>query len=129
LHRLGLAELETINADMVTLGKSLFGDDTLAAIVTRLRSDRSLYFDTPDQIITAARQALDAARARTPEYFGILPGADCVVTPIPEYEAPYTTIAYYRQPHADGSKPGEYFINTYQPETRPRFEMQVLDYH
>ena len=129
LHRLGLAELEVINADMVALGQKLFGDRDLAAIVDRLRSDRSLYFDTPDQIMTAARQALDAARARTPDYFGILPGADCVVTPIPEYEAPYTTIAYYRQPHAGGSKPGEYFINTFQPETRPRFEMQVLAYH
>jgi uncharacterized protein (DUF885 family) len=131
LHRLGMSEIEAINREMVTLGQKLFGEAgaTLAAIVNRLRSDRALYFDTPDQVQAAARQALDAARARTPEYFGILPGADCVVTQIPEYEAPYTTIAYYRPPHADGSKPGEYFINTYAPETRPRFEMQVLAYH
>jgi len=133
LHRLGMAEIEAVNREMVALGQKLFGEAgttmTLAAIVNRLRTDRSLYFDTPDQVMAAARQALDAARARTPEYFGIRPGADCVVTAIPEYEAPYTTIAYYRPPHADGSKPGEYFINTYAPETRPRFEMQVLAYH
>src|SRR5690606_21109321 len=77
----------------------------------------------------AAREALGAARARVPEYFGVLPRTDCVVVAIPDYEAPYTTIAYYRTPHADGSKPGEYFINTYAPETRPRFEMQVLAFH
>jgi uncharacterized protein (DUF885 family) len=133
LHRLGMAEIEAINREMVALGQKLFGGPeatmTLAAIVNRLRTDRGLYFDTPDQVMAAARQALDAARARTPEYFGILPGADCVVTAIPEYEAPYTTIAYYRSPHADGSKPGEYFINTYAPASRPRFEMQVLAFH
>jgi uncharacterized protein (DUF885 family) len=132
LHRLGMSEIEAINREMVALGKKLFGETdaaTLAAIVNRLRTDRALYFDTPDQVMEAAQKALDAARARMPEYFGILPAADCVVTPIPEYQAPYTTIAYYRQPHADGSKPGEYFINTYAPETRPRFEMQVLAYH
>ena len=47
----------------------------------------------------------------------------------PDYEAPYTTIAYYRQPHFDGSKPGEYFVNTYKPETRPRYEAEVLAFH
>jgi uncharacterized protein (DUF885 family) len=133
LHRLGMTEIEAINREMVALGQKLFGAPgtalTLADIVARLRSDRALYFDNPDQIMAAARQALDAARARVPEYFGVLPAADCAVTEIPAYEAPYTTIAYYRQPHLDGSKPGEYFINTYQPETRPRFEMQVLAFH
>lgn len=131
LHRLGLAEIEAINAEMVALGRKLFGapDLDLAAIVTRLRTDRALYFDSADQIMAAAREALGAARARVPEYFGVLPRTDCVVVAIPDYEAPYTTIAYYRTPHADGSKPGEYFINTYAPETRPRFEMQVLAFH
>jgi uncharacterized protein (DUF885 family) len=129
LHRLGMSEIASINAEMVALGQKLFGEAELAAIVNRLRTDPELYFETSDEVMAAARQALDAARARTPEYFGILPEADCVVTAIPAYEAPYTTIAYYQPAHADGSKPGEYFINTHAPETRPRFEMQVLAYH
>src|ERR1700753_241342 len=44
-------------------------------------------------------------------------------------EAPYSTIAYYRQPHYDGSKPGEYFVNTSQPTTRPRYELEALTWH
>jgi len=64
-----------------------------------------------------------------PKAFGVLPKADCVVSIIPDYEAPFTTIAYYREPHYDGTKPGEYFVNTYQPETRPRFEFEALSWH
>ena len=51
------------------------------------------------------------------------------MTPIPDHEAPYTTIAYYSPPHADGTKPGEYYINTYAPTTRPRHEAEVLAFH
>ena len=64
-----------------------------------------------------------------PRFFGTLPKASCIVRPIPEYEAPFSTIAYYQGPNPDGSKPGEYFINTYAPETRPRAEARVLAYH
>jgi uncharacterized protein (DUF885 family) len=47
---------------------------------------------------------------------------------VPDYEAPFTTIAYYR-PLVPGEQPGYYYVNTYAPETRPRFEAEVLAFH
>jgi uncharacterized protein (DUF885 family) len=129
LHQLGLKEVERINGEMRELGERLFGTRDLAAIIERLRTDEELYFGSEEEIVETAEQAVAKAREAMSEAFGILPQADVVVVPIPDYEAPFTTIAYYRAPHADGSKPGEYFINTYEPETRPRFEAEVLAYH
>ncbi|HLU65887.1 MAG TPA: DUF885 domain-containing protein [Kofleriaceae bacterium] len=136
LHRIGLDEIARINRDMVALGRELFGDrvprgddGALAAILHILRTDRSLYYASAAEVMAGAEEALAAARARIPDFFGRLPRADCVVVPVPDYEAPFTTIAYYREPHFDGSKPGEYFVNTYKPEVRPRFEMQALTFH
>ena len=129
LHELGLSEVERINAKIEKLGEELFDTRDRAAIIERLRTDDSLYFDSEEEIVETAERAVAAAREAMGEAFGILPEAEVVVVPIPDYEAPYTTIAYYRRPHADGSKPGEYFINTYEPETRPRFEAEVLAYH
>jgi len=129
LHEFGMTEVERINAEMRTLGKELFGTDDLAAIIEHLRTDRTLYYEDAPSILAKAREAVARARAALPRFFATLPRAEVVVAPTPEYEAPYSTIAYYRQPHADGSKPGEYVINTFKPEVRPRFEMEVLAYH
>ncbi len=129
LHALGLAEIARTDKEIAELGKRVLGTPTLAATIARLRDDRSLYFDNREQLLAAAQHALDAAKAAVPRYFSVLPKTDCIMREIPSYEAPYSTIAYYRQPHYDGSKPGEYFVNTFKPETRPRFELEALTFH
>jgi uncharacterized protein (DUF885 family) len=129
LHALGLAEIARSDAEIARLGKALFGSADLAATIKKLREDKTLYFTSREEILAVAQRSLDRARAAIPRYFAVLPKTDCVMREIPEHEAPYTTIAYYRQPHYDGSKPGEYFVNTYKPETRPRFELEALTWH
>jgi uncharacterized protein (DUF885 family) len=129
LHDLGLQEIDRVNTEMIALGENLLEVDGLPAILEVLRTKPELYFGNKKQILEAATKALDAARTAMPRYFGITPKTDVGVVAIPDYEAPFTTIAYYRPPHYDGSKAGEYFINTYEPRTRPRFELQVLTYH
>jgi uncharacterized protein (DUF885 family) len=129
LHQKGREEIERINKEMQALGSKLFGTDDLGKILEKLRGDKSLYFKSDKEIEETAQRALDAARARIKDYFGILPKADCIVARIPDYEAPFTTIAYYRQPASDGSRPGKYFINVYQPETRPKYEAEALAFH
>ena len=62
-----------------------------------------------------------------PEWFGRLPELPRAADP--DYEAPYTTVAYYRPGAAEADRIGAYFINTHAPETRPRFEAEVLAYH
>jgi uncharacterized protein (DUF885 family) len=129
LHDMGQAEIACTDRVLAELGQRVLATPDLASTIARLREDTSLYFQTREEILAAAQQALDRAKAAIAGYFAVLPRVDCVMREIPDYEAPYSTIAYYRQPHYDGSKPGEYFVNTYKPETRPRFELEALTWH
>jgi uncharacterized protein (DUF885 family) len=126
-HAAGLRALEGIHAEFRDLGERTFGTRDLGAIFTRLREDPALRFTTEDEVQAKAEQALARARETMPRAFGILPQQDCVVVRIPAHEAPYTTIAYYRQPTPE--EPGRYYVNTWQPTTRPRHEAEVLAYH
>ncbi len=129
IHRIGLAEVDRIDAEMAALGSSVLGEASLGRVLDRLRTDQGLYFSTRDEVFAKAESALERARAAIPDWFGILPRAGCEVVRMQAHEEKHSTIAYYRQPAVDGSRPGQYFINTWAPETRPRYEAEALAYH
>jgi uncharacterized protein (DUF885 family) len=129
LHKLGLAEIERTDRELAALGKTALHTNDLKSTIAKLREDRALYFTSREELLAAAQKQLDMAKAAIPRFFAVLPRTDCVLREIPAYEAPYSTIAYYREPHFDGSKPGEYFVNTYKPETRARYELAALSAH
>ncbi len=129
VHRIGLAEVERIDRELTELGGRVLGVRGLAAVLDRLRGDRSLYFSSGDEVFAKAETALARARDAIPGWFGLLPLADCTVVRMGAHEEKHSTIAYYRQPAVDGSRPGQYFINTWAPETRPRYEAEALAYH
>lgn len=124
----GVAELARIHAEMRVLGGRLFGTEDLPTLFQRLRTDPDLYFQRAEDVEAYAREALAAAEAAVPRVFDRLPETRCEVRPIPDYEAPFTTIAYY-MPAVPGEAPGYYYVNTYAPQTRPRYEAAVLAFH
>jgi uncharacterized protein (DUF885 family) len=129
LHRTGLREVERIDAEFADLGARLLGTGGVGEALARLRDDPSLHFGTREEIREVAERSLDRAREALPPWFGILPQAPCVVVPMGPHEEEHGTIAYYRQPAPDGSRPGQYYVNLSAPETRPRYEAEALAFH
>ncbi|MEM7306224.1 MAG: DUF885 domain-containing protein [Planctomycetota bacterium] len=129
VHEFGLAEVARIRAEMADIGERVFATRNVDEIQRRLRSDPAMHFGTAEEVRAKADESLRRATAAMGEYFGILPQAPCVVREIPIHEAPNSTIAYYEAPEAGGGRPGIYYVNTYKPETRPRYEAEVLAFH
>ena len=129
LHAIGLEEIRRIDAEFVELGARRLGTDGLAATLKALREDPALHFTTREEVAAVAKASLDRANSAIGEWFGRLPKAPCEVVVTPAHEEKHSTIAYYREPAADGSRPGRYYINTHAPETRPRYEAETLAFH
>jgi uncharacterized protein (DUF885 family) len=129
LHATGLAEVDRIRDELAALGERTLGTAGVPEIQGRLRSDPALHFGTSDEVLDAAVRALARANEAIPAWFGILPRAVCEVVVMGAHEEAHSTIAYYRQPPEDGSRPGQYYVNTGAPETRPRYEAEALAYH
>ncbi len=129
LHAIGLVEVTRIDAEMSALGARVLGTASLAETLAALRSDRSVHFASGEEIVEVAQRSLARAQDAIPAWFGRLPRAHCEVVRMLPHEERHTTIAYYREPAQDGSRPGRYYVNTYAPETRPRYEAEALAFH
>lgn len=129
VHRIGLDEIAALEDEYRTMAAPLLGTDDISEIYQRLRTDPALRFDTPEQVREQAERALARAQEASPGWFGLLPGAPCVVIPIPDVGAEESPLAYYLPPAGDGSRPGMFFINLSEPTTRTRFESEALAFH
>ncbi|MBA2530431.1 MAG: DUF885 domain-containing protein, partial [Euzebyales bacterium] len=129
LHTAGLDAVEALGEEYRDIGGAALGTRDLAEIYGRLRDDPALRFSTSAELRTAAEQALDRAQAAVGDVVGRLPRTPCVVEEMLDHEVKDGTIAYYQPAAVDGSRPGAYYVNTWAPETRTRFEAEALAFH
>jgi uncharacterized protein (DUF885 family) len=129
VHRIGLDELEAIEAERKEIARSAgFGDDTAAY---RASLD-ALPGNTPaskDELVTRATEDIERAMAAAPRFFGVLPRAGVDVRPVEEYKEKDAPFAYYYPPAADGSRSGIYYANGYDLPSRKYTKLASTTYH
>src|SRR6266540_2766672 len=126
IHRIGLDLLDGLHAEFAEFGGRALGASSVPEVLGRLRDDPSLRFETAEEILAAAGDALRRAEEALPEAFLAYQIAPCQVEAIDPVEAKDAVLGYYLPPSADGARPGIFEVNTYAPASRTRFEYDAL---
>ncbi len=129
IHRIGLDETTALADEYRSIGSGVFATDDLGEIFHHLRSDEDLRYANRAEILDAAADSLARAKAIMGDWFGILPRADCVIEPVPEFMETAMPPAYYWPPSPDGARPGTFYVNTHNPTEQSRIEAQAIGYH
>ncbi len=129
LHRTGHDEIDRIDREIVELAGRTLGVSSLGLALSALRADPGLFFASRREVFDKAAASLERAREVAPRWFGRLPLASCVILEMPAHEEDHVGAAYYRPSAEDGSRPGQYVVNTSNPQDRPRYEAEALAYH
>jgi uncharacterized protein (DUF885 family) len=129
IHRIGLAEVKRIRAEMDKIIAALGYQGSFQEFTRYLRTDPKFFYTDPTDLLHGYMVIAKSIDPNLVTLFGKLPRTPYGVRAIPDTSAPNSTTAYYQPLAADGSRPGYYYVNLYKPEARPKWEMAVLTSH
>ncbi|HJP70471.1 MAG TPA: DUF885 domain-containing protein [Candidatus Limnocylindria bacterium] len=128
VHAFGMADLDSIEAEMDEIAHRL-GHADRRALRSALLEDASNHTSDPEALVRLAQDQTDRAYAAAPRYFGRIPSANCYVKAVEPYREAESPPAFYMPPTIDGSRQGQYYINTYQPEDRQLHRIAAITFH
>jgi uncharacterized protein (DUF885 family) len=129
IHKIGLAEVERISAEMNALMKSVGFTGNFAAFLQFLRTDPRFYAKTPEELLEKASRIAKRADGKLPSLFKTLPRLPYTVEPVPAEIAPKYTSGRYVSPAEGSTQPGIYWVNTYMLQSRPLYNLTALTLH
>jgi uncharacterized protein (DUF885 family) len=128
IYRLGIATVEELEDEMRAIAIRSLGTSDVSRLLERLRSDTAFTFHTREEMLARARETLERARGAIPRWFGRLPRAPVVVEPYPAFRE-RQSVGEWNPPAEDGSRPGIYYLSTYDPRHKARADLEPLTFH
>lgn len=129
IHDAGHVMLREVNERISVIARRLGKTCSPREFVKALQSDPTSFATSREQLLRAYAAAFERATAALPRMFGRLPRTPCEIRPIEPFAEKDAPGAYYLPPPSDGSRPGIFYANTYDPCSRALNEVETLTYH
>lgn len=128
IHELGLKQIDQIEQEMLALAHKL-GFKDLASLNEHIKSDRSLYATSGQQLLDLYSNYIREMEPELPKLFGRLPRSKLVAIPMEAARSKNAVPADYAEGTADGSRPGHINVNEWDPEHRLLLNVEAIAYH
>jgi uncharacterized protein (DUF885 family) len=121
IHAVGLKEVESIHAEMLTAMKASGFAGTFPEFLQYLRTDPKFYAKTPEELLHDAAWIAKEFDGVAGRYFGYEPRGRFGIVPVPADMAPFYT--------AGRGGMRSYLVNTYDLPSRPLYSLAALTLH
>ena len=116
IHAVGLEQVAKIREEIQVTLDGHFGGGDVSEFLRRVNEDPAFTFETEEAVLQYSNDALDAVKAAMPRAFGVLPKADVLVKPYPEFAE--SGSGEYHSSSEDGTRPGIFYIAVTDPTGR-----------
>jgi uncharacterized protein (DUF885 family) len=129
IHKIGLGEVDRIGGEMRDVIRKTGFQGDFGAFLAFLRTDPRFYAKTPEELLSRAAWIAKRMDGKLPSLFKTLPRLPYTVEPVPPDIAPKYTSGRYVGAAQGSTQPGIYWVNTYQLESRPLYNLEALTLH
>ncbi|HJW51013.1 MAG TPA: DUF885 domain-containing protein [Burkholderiaceae bacterium] len=129
IYALGETEVHRIWDEMNAVRREVKFDGNLPAFFRQLQDDPRFYYTRPEELLGGFRDLQVKINGLLPKLFDIAPKADYRVQEVEAFLAASSDGASYMPPAADGSRPGIFYVNTYNLKAQPIYGMETLSLH
>jgi uncharacterized protein (DUF885 family) len=129
IHDIGLAEVARIHGEMQQVMQQVGFKGELKDFFAFMTSDKQFQFASEDALLTAYRALETKANAATPALFSLTPKAPFEIRPVEPFRAESAAGGSYMPPSEDGSRPGVFYVNTFDLPSRKTWDAEALFLH
>ncbi|MEE8119013.1 MAG: DUF885 domain-containing protein [Gammaproteobacteria bacterium] len=129
IHQIGLNEVERITGDMHEVMQQVSFKGSLQEFFEFLRTDDQFYYADPAQLMQGYEDLRGKINPQLEKIFDVKPQHDYVLKEVEPFRAPSAAAAFYQRGTVDGSRPGAFYVNTYEMKARPIYSMTALSLH
>jgi uncharacterized protein (DUF885 family) len=128
IHKIGETEVQRIETEMLAVARETGFTGTISEFDKKLDSDPAQHFRSKEEMLIFCRNVAKIIEPELPNQFKHIPMMLYGVRAIPE-DREQATASNAEAPAPDGSVPGWFNLNTYQPEKQARYDKEALTLH
>jgi uncharacterized protein (DUF885 family) len=128
IHKIGLAEVDRIESEMLEIARQRGFQGTVSELEVKLANDPEQKFHSKDEMLVYCRNVAKIVEPELPNQFKHVPLLLYGVRAIPE-DREQVTASNAQAPSPDGSTPGWFNLQAYQPEKQVKYDKEALVLH
>ena len=129
IHQIGLDEVARIHAQIRKVMKQVKFRGSMQKFFRFMQEDKRFQFADEQALLAFHRGLEPKVMARVPELFSLLPRAGFEVRAVEPWRAQSAAGGSYMRPSGDGSRPGVFYVNSYDLPTRKTWDAEDLFLH
>jgi len=129
IHQIGLDEVARIHGEMEKVMAEVGFKGSLQDFFKFMDSSKQFQFKSEKDLLDRYNALLEKVNAGVPKLFATTPKAKFEIRPVEAFRAKSAAGGEYQGPSEDGSRPGIFYVNTYDLPTRKTWDMEDLFLH
>lgn len=129
IHEIGLSEVARIHGEIRKIMAETGFKGSLQDFFQFMRTDKRFEYATEEDLLKHYRGLEAKINERVPQLFSLIPKSPFEIRPVEPFRAKSAAGGSYMSPSEDGSRPGIFYVNTYDLPSRKSWDAEDLYLH